>query len=191
MAVDYIINRLTDISRMDEVYRLTHDSLVAVGDILPRADGKIISYPHLDTIPQTTIIIAEKNQHIVGTVSLTLDGSQGLYTDVYFKAETDHVRAHFNGNLCATWRIATTQEYRYNRRLVLELIKETFRTAQEKGYDLCLFVFNQKHVKVYQRIIGATVLASKTASVDNNVKLPLVLMQMEVSSGWERFKNII
>jgi hypothetical protein len=189
MTKDYVTKRLDDHSRLDDVYRLTHDSLVDAGDILPQEDDQIISAPHLDRIAQTTIVIAEKNEEIVGTVSVTIDGPSGLISDNYFREETDLVRSRCNGAFCSTWRMATAKEYRGNLRLVQELILESFNIARENSCELCLFVFNERHVRVYKRLIKAEVIARKDASVDQNTQLPVVLMQMDMVQGWNTFNQ--
>jgi hypothetical protein len=189
MHKDYTIKTLNDYSRLDEIYRLTHDSLVKVGDIEPQPDGKVISFPNLDRIEQTRIVIAEKDGEIVGTVSLTVDGPDGLNTDHYFKEETDVIRQTFNGKICSTWRMATAPEYRGSALLVRELIIESFRTAQYNSCGLCLFVFNERHVKIYQRIIKAEVIARRAESVDGKKQLPMAMMQMDMNRGWDKFNQ--
>ena len=63
---DYTISVLEDYSRLDEVYRLTHDTLAESGNIKQTIDGKIATCPHLDEIPETTILIAEYQGKIIG-----------------------------------------------------------------------------------------------------------------------------
>ena len=99
MEADYIIKRLSDYSRLNEVYRLYHDSLVNAGYIKPQANGEVMLSPHLDCTPQTTIVIAEKNEQIIGTISITLDSSDGLPSDHYFKEEIDKLRSEFNKSI--------------------------------------------------------------------------------------------
>lgn len=189
MQKDYTIKTLDDYSRLEEIYRLTHDNLVKVGDIEPQTDGKVISFPHLDRIEQTRIVIAEKDGEIVGTVSLTVDGPDGLNTDHYFKEETDVIRQASNGKICSTWRMATAPEYRGSARLVRELIFESFRAAMDNSCCLCLFVFNERHVKIYQRIIKAEVIARRAESVDGKTQLPMAMMQMDMDQGWDKFNQ--
>ncbi len=55
MEEDYVIGVLTDYERLDEIYRLTHDSLVDMKYIAPRSDGRVIASPHLDKIPETSM----------------------------------------------------------------------------------------------------------------------------------------
>ena len=85
MEKNYVINILSDYSRLDEIYRLTHDSLVDAGAITPKRDGKVKTSPHLDRIPETDAVITEQNGQIVATISITADNSLGLPIDNYFK----------------------------------------------------------------------------------------------------------
>ena len=69
----------------------------------------------------------------------------------------------------------------------------------ENAYDLSLFVFNKKHVRVYQRLFHAEmiaekeaeIIAEKEASVDHNIRIPLVLMKADVDRGWNKFQRFL
>ena len=187
---DYTISVLEDYSRLDEVYRLTHDTLAESGNIKQTIDGKIATCPHLDKIPETTILIAEYQGKIVGTISVTVDSSQGLHTDNWFKPETDEIRSTISGNLASSWRIATDPNYRGSRLLVISLIKGAFNIVLEKECKACLFTFLNKHVRIYQRIINAEVVKTRSVTLADNIKTDLTMMKMDVNSGWERFKLI-
>ena len=43
---------------LDQIYKLTHDAYVERGYCEPQPGGKLIHYPHLDHIPETTILVA-------------------------------------------------------------------------------------------------------------------------------------
>lgn len=164
-----------------------HDTAVESGLIKPTIDGKFGSCPHLDKIPETTILIAEHQGKIVGTISATVDNTHGLHADMLFKSETDEIRSTISGNLASSWRIATDPKYRGSRLLVLNLIKETFKIGMEKEVEVCLFAFQTKHVRIYQRIINAEVVKTRAVAVDNKIKTGVTLMKMDVNKGWERF----
>ena len=78
---------------LDSVYRLTHDSFLERGYCQPQPDGPLIHYPHLDNIPETTVLVAVVQGEIMGTLSFTLDGPRGFHLDGDFKTECGRIRA--------------------------------------------------------------------------------------------------
>lgn len=145
---------------MEAVYRMTHDAYVEMGFIRPRPGGKLVHYPHLDFIPETTVLLARLDGRIVGTNSLTLDGPVGLHVDEDFKAETDRIRAEGRA-LAASYRINTCPEVRLRNAIVLGLIRETVRRALACGVETCLFIFHKRHERVYRRLLNMRTVAER------------------------------
>ncbi len=187
---NYTISVLEDYSRLDEIYRLAHDTFVDSNIIDPNEDGKFITCPHLDTISNTIILIAEQDNKIIGTISVTMDGPSGLHTDKWFKKETDEIRKNVAGNLASSWRIATLLNYRGSRLLVLDLILRSFEVVLENECDVCLFTFLNKHIRVYQRIIKAEIIKKMPVVLAGDVLTDLNLMKMDVRDGWHTFSQL-
>ncbi|WP_305907230.1 hypothetical protein Q9L42_017035 [Methylomarinum sp. Ch1-1] len=187
---DYTISVLEDYSRLDEIYRLTHDTLAESGSIKRSENGRLRTCPHLDKIPETTILIAEKDNRIIGTITFTLDGPNGVHTDSWFNIETEEVRRKTNGIIGSSWRVATEKDYRNSRILVLDLMKNAFKVGLENNCTVCLFTFLNKHIRIYQRIMAAEVLAKKSVSIDGNIQTELNFMKIDVKNGWNRFKQV-
>ena len=112
---------LSDLTRLPEIYSLTHDTYVESGLIQPKETGTLNLFPHLNEIEETVIIIAESNGKIIATNSLTIDGEKGLHTDVYFKSETNELRKKHK-KLGSSWRIATDKKHRGDIRIIMTLI---------------------------------------------------------------------
>lgn len=85
---NYTIKELTDFFRLNELNSLVHDTLVESKHIKKRTSGLLDLYPKLNKIKQTTILIAELNNKIAGTNSMTIDSLYGLHTNFFFKEET-------------------------------------------------------------------------------------------------------
>src|SRR5579872_3733297 len=64
-----------------DVYRMTHDASVAKGYCLPKPDRMLNPFPEFDHLPETTILVAVIGEEIVGSVSMTRDGSGGFPAD--------------------------------------------------------------------------------------------------------------
>jgi hypothetical protein len=167
---------------MDQVYRLTHDTLVAAGDIIPLPSGKIVSFPGLDGINETSVLVAECEGRIVGTNSLTLDGPAGLHCDHGFREETNRIRRE-GRPLASSWRIATSPSFRRGKRLVQDLMVETLRLCLEFELQTCLFVFPPKFESFYQRAIAAETVSRGNISV-NGRDLPAVLMRADCERSY-------
>jgi len=172
---------LTNFNRLPEIYSLTHDTFVESGLILPKENGQLNLYPHLNEIKETTIIIAECDGQIIATNSVTLDGEMGLHTDMYFKEEMDFLRKN-NSNLGSSWRIATKKEFRGNIRVLMNLIKHSLTIGKEKGMKSSLFIFEKKNERIYKKLIGAKTIAEKVYNTDPNVnhQMHMVLMIADV-----------
>lgn len=162
---------------MNAVYRMTHDAYVEMGFIAPRPGGKLVHYPHLDFISETTVLLARLDGAIVGTNSLTLDGPAGLHVDEDFKPEADAIRAEGRA-LAASYRINTCTEVRHRNAIVMGLIRETVRLALSRGVETCLFIFHKRHERVYRRLLNMKTVAERPeiACVQN---FPAVFMRCD------------
>lgn len=177
----YVIREARTLRELDEVHRVTHDSIVGAGYMAPQVGGRIISYPALDPSPLTTILIAVEDGRIVGTNSVTADGPLGLHTDVYFPAETDAVRQE-GRRLVSSFRIATDPGWcsRHGNALVLDLVKWTAFVAIHKyRFETMLCAFNPKHEVLYRRLLDATTIARREDLGHGEVKAGAVLMRIE------------
>jgi hypothetical protein len=159
---------------------MTHDAYVDMGFIQPRPDKRLIHYPHLDNIPETTIIIAEMDGEIIGTNSLTLDNPHGLHVDEDFHAETDLIRAE-GRRLAASYRINTRKGVRNQFGIVKGLIRETLRVGLLEGVTTCLFIFNKRHERIYKRLLNMTTIA-ELPEIECVNNFPAVLMRLDFES---------
>lgn len=187
MEKNYVINILSDYSRLDEIYRLTHDSLVDAGAITPKRDGKVKTSPHLDRIPETSTVITEQNGQIVATISITADNSSGLPIDNYFKEETDAIRANSSDRVGVIWRIASRKECRRNTHLIMDTIAKGTQLMHASSCRIWLFCIVEKHVRFYRRFFDAEIVSRKIATVDREIEIPMLLMQADVEKAWNTF----
>lgn len=164
---------------MDEVYRLVHDAYLWRGYCTPQPDSRLRHYHHLDEIPETTVLIAIEDGKIVGTNSLTVDGTNGLPVDTDFKHIVDTVRQE-KCRLGVSWRMATISRYRNDKKLVIALIQETVSLVIRKNIRTMLFTFNPRHEKVYKRILEMKTLSRKTDDVECLQNAPAVLMRWDI-----------
>ncbi len=77
------IHPLAHSRELFEIYRLTYTCYLATANPA-RPDGLWIPHANFDHIPETTILVAELDKEIVGSVSITIDGLKGLPMDREF-----------------------------------------------------------------------------------------------------------
>ncbi len=186
---NYKLHKLKDFNRLYEIGKLVHDTLVESGHISSRYDKYVDLYPHLNKIPETSILIAESGGKIIGTNSMTLESPAGLHTDKFFKEETDCFRKN-KKILGSSWRIATSKEYRKNIRLFLDLIQNSFFLAKEMNIETCLFVFDKKHEEFYKKMLDAETVAEKICNIEPEIDIPMVLMQTDTENSQKHMSKI-
>lgn len=177
----YLIRAVRDDDELDQVYRITHDSIVEAGYMAPLPGGRIVSYPHLDASPLTRILVAIEDGRVIGTNSITADGPPGLHTDRDFPDETAAVRAE-GSLLVSSFRIATSTEAReqHGIGLILDLIRWTLVLATSLyRYESMLCTFNPKHEPVYRRLLAARTLAHRAALHHAGISAGSVLMRID------------
>lgn len=187
----HIVREARTLDDLDEVHRITHDSIVSAGYMPPQRGERIVSYPMLDPSPLTTILVAEADEGIVGTNSLALDGPRGLHTDHHFQAETDAVRAE-GRRLVSSFRIATdpTWPARSSLALVMDLVKWTYFLAIHRyGFETMLCTFNPKHEGVYEKLIGARTIARRSSLGDDPIAAGAVLMRIDREAAPHRLEQ--
>ncbi|MBI3831317.1 MAG: hypothetical protein HY291_17495 [Planctomycetes bacterium] len=180
-----IVRPVRNAEEMDEVYRLTHDAYVGRGYNPPQPDGRLVHYPHLDAIPETTVLIAVENGRILGTNSITLDGPLGLSVDGDFKPECDAIRKE-RRPLATSWRIATREDLRSETRVVMGLIQETVRCGISAGVLTCMFTFNPRHERIYKKLLNLETVA-QCAETKGLKNAPAILMRLDLENCPQRW----
>ncbi len=187
------IQKVTVAEEMDQVYRLTHDQYLKEGYITPQPNGLLRHYPHLDWIPETTVLIAVEEGRVVGTNSLTLDGPAGLHVecDSDFKAITDlhRIAAAAGGTkLASSWRIITHPGARNQLSTILALIGATIEEMCRREIHTTLYTFNPKHEQFYAKMLGLKPVAyGRCEAIDSP---PAVLMVSEYQDLYEKWQVI-
>src|SRR5262245_54493084 len=87
------IRPIADARELDAVYRLTHDAYDDEGYAAPRSDGRLVHYAAFDQIPETVVLGSFVEGTLVGTVSWTADGPNGLPVERDFPDECARIRA--------------------------------------------------------------------------------------------------
>ncbi len=179
---------------MERVWRLTHDEYVRMGYARPQPNG-LLQHFELDGIDETTVWLAEdKDEKILGTISLTADGPAGLHVDEDFKDVADYVRqeCRLAGiNLAAAWRIVTRSEYHHQMPLSMGLISAVVDAVRRRPYQVTLYTFNPRHEKFYRKMLGFETIAGPRPSPAVQ-DAPAILMRGDlekVDRAWGRVER--
>ncbi|MCK6472844.1 MAG: hypothetical protein L6R28_13965 [Planctomycetes bacterium] len=176
-----VVRKVRRTSELEEVHRLTYRAYRERGYCGEQPDGKLVHYPHLENIPETSVFVAYEEGKILGTVSVTLDGPAGLHVDADFKDTVDKVRAE-NRRLCAPWRIATHSSLRSEKRVVMALLQAVVDEAFDAmGCQTFLCTFNPRHERFYRRIWNMPTIARHEGS-DGLENAPAVLMRCDIET---------
>jgi hypothetical protein len=170
-----VIRPVRNLDELREVYRLTHECYVESGYSEAHASRLMVHYPIYDHIPETSILVAILGGKIVGSVSYTIDGPSGLTVDHDFQAECDAMRQE-GKRLSVVWRLVVHKDYRYNRAIVLHLIRAVIDVAVANDVPVALFAVNPKHELVYRRMLGMDVVGRREGT-GGLEKAPAVLLR--------------
>ena len=166
------IKILKDYSKFKEIHELAYGKFFTSNKI-----NNPNLFPGFDISKNTKTIVAEIDNKIVGTNSITIDGNIGLPSDKYFKNETDFIRNQTNGNVGNSWKIAISENNRANIGILFDLIQKTVELASEMEIVTCLYIFPKKHENIYRKLIKAETIAEKKCNIGDVKDVNLVLMQ--------------
>ncbi|MFH1022488.1 MAG: glycosyltransferase [Planctomycetota bacterium] len=174
---DLVVRPIKNKDELDEVYRITHDAFLERGYCRPQADGRLVHYPRLDGIPETTVLVAIVQGEIVGTVSFTLDGPAGLHVDGDFREVCDRIRKE-GKRMAGLWRIATRSRFRCEKEVVMALFRTCGHLIWDAGVEVSVYTFNPRHERIYQRLFNMTTVATNdgTKGLSN---APAVFMRLD------------
>ena len=177
----YVIKSFDSFKHFQKINHLTHKTLAEIGLVDDKNDSEIELNPLLNRSGNTNIIIAEYQNDLIGTCSITKDSDLGLNTDFNFKRETDELRKQYS-NLGSIWRILTSIENRTNIKMIKELIKRSAETAKRMGIETCIFTIEDKRVSLYKKLVGASVIANKECYISPVIdkKMKITLMKCNI-----------
>ncbi len=162
--------------QLRDVHRLTYEAYLAEGLCGRDPSGRLQHYPHLDGIPETTVVTAMDGNKLVGTVSITVDGPAGLHVDEDFPEVMSGLRAS-RGRVAAAWRIVTDPAYRGDRRLITLLMRAGFAMAVACNADRLCCSFHPRRQKVHRRL-GFFTVAYGRCRVLNRVEAVLMMYEL-------------
>lgn len=185
MAKDLVFRPIAKRIELDAVHQLTYVAYLRKGYCRRNDSERLSHYPHLDYIPQTTVFVAVDYRGIVGTLSWTRDGPEGLHVDMDFLEETNKIRAEGRA-VASAWRLVVAPHARVTVKVLLGLIHKTVRSMVGAGIQTALFTFNPAHELAYRTILNMKTVA-KIDSTIGLISAPAVLMRLDLENVPAKF----
>jgi hypothetical protein len=121
-------------------------------------------------------LMAIEAHDTIGTITVSLDGPQGLSVDEAFGAEVQALRDQ-GRSLCEFTKLAVDPTVG-TKRVLAALFHVAYIVAHRiRGHDTLLIEVNPRHVRYYERMLGFKVLASER--LNRSVNAPAVLLTVD------------
>ena len=136
-----------------------------------------VSLPSDQTSNRITLSATESDTTI-GTITVALDGPEGLSAEDAFRAEIDDLRAR-SLRVCEFTKLAL-DPVAGSKRVLAALFHVAYIVAHRmRGYDMLVMEVNPRHVGYYRRMLGARVIGSERTN--RLVDAPAVLLAIDFS----------
>jgi hypothetical protein len=155
------VRKISTLHDLRKVYKLAHDVYCLSGIANPSADGLMIHHPGQDVVPQTHIFVAEEDNRMIGTISLSIDNQFGLMVDSGFKPIIDQYRSQYRA-VGSIWRFAVLPQYQSNLNVMRKLIGITSLCLIWYKVDVSFITLSPDHVSFYKRVMMLDVVAEGT-----------------------------
>jgi hypothetical protein len=134
-----------------------------------------VRLPTDQSVHKFTLMAIEAHDTI-GTITVSLDGPQGLSVDHAFGAEVQALRDQ-GRSLCEFTKLAVDPTVG-TKRVLAALFHVAYIVAHRiRGHDTLLIEVNPRHVRYYERMLGFKVLASER--MNRSVNAPAVLLTVD------------
>jgi len=172
-----LIRPLANSRDLFAVYRLTNEYYGSKGLSNIHPDGIWALNPEFDHIPQTTVLVAQLNGDLVGSISMTNDGLKGLTVDRQFGRTCALIRAE-GKRTAEIWRLVTAGTPSQQMRISAELLSTAIRRLIEEKIQTCLLSLHPDLVNLCQEKLDVvTLIGGQFTPTGGLFSLPMVLMR--------------
>ncbi len=118
-------------------------------------------------------LTAVEDEVVIGTITVSFDGTQRLGADDAFSPELDVLRSQ-GRRICEFTKLAI-DPVSGTKRVLATLFHVAYIVAHRiRNYDMLVMEVNPRHVRYYERMLGAKVLAGER--INTSVNAPAVLL---------------
>jgi hypothetical protein len=133
-----------------------------------------VSLPPTQTTNRITLTAVEDSRTI-GTITVGLDGPEGMSCEDVFGAEIDALRAS-GRRVCEFTKLAVDADTSA-KRILAGLFHVAYIVAHRiRGFDTLVMEVNPRHVRYYERMLGAQVIGAER--MNRVVNAPAVLLSI-------------
>jgi hypothetical protein len=133
-----------------------------------------VSLPSDQTMNRITLSASE-DEETIGTITVALDSPEGLNAEDAFAAEVGALRAA-GLRVCEFTKLAI-DPVSGSKRVLAALFHVAYIVAHRlRGYDVLVMEVNPRHVRYYQRMLGATIIGEERTN--RFVDAPAVLLSI-------------
>lgn len=137
--------------------------------------------------PHQTTLTALDGELTIGTLSITLDGPQGLGVEQEFSEEVTQLRAQ--GLRLSEYTRFAIDPTQGTKRVLAALFHVAYILAHRiRGYDTALIEVNPRHVRYYERMLGARVVGAER--MNRLVGAPAVLLAVDFNDVREQIGRL-
>jgi hypothetical protein len=136
---------------------------------------RTVSLPADQTVNRITLTAIE-GKLTIGTITVGLDGFEGMSCEDVFDAEIDALRAS-GQRVCEFTKLAV-DPVMGTKRVLAGLFHVAYIVAHRlRGYDALVMEVNPRHVRYYERMLGARVIGAER--LNRTVNAPAVLLSID------------
>ncbi len=144
-----------------------------------------VSLPANQTTNRITLTAIEDSETI-GTITVGLDGLEGMNCEDVFGPEIDALRAS-GRRVCEFTKLAVDPDLG-TKHVLAGLFHVAYIVAHRlRGYDAVVMEVNPRHVRYYQRMLGARVVGSERLNLV--VQAPAVLLSIDFDYVAEQIRQ--
>ena len=145
-----------------------------------------VSLPVDQTANRITLTATEE-ECTIGTITIGLDGAEGLACEDVFGAEIKALRAD-GQRICEFTKLAI-DPLAGTKRVLAALFHVAYIVAHRlRGYDMVVMEVNPRHVRYYERMLGASVRAEER--LNRSVNAPAVLLAIPFEYSREQIGEL-
>jgi hypothetical protein len=175
-----VIQPVTNSRQLFDIYRLAYESYQTSDHFVPRLDGLWISHPNIDHSAQTMILTAKLDDELVGTVSMTRDGPQGVPLDQDLSRTCELIRSG-RRSMAQVWRLLVKESCPIKLSILSCLLSAATQHLLSQGVQTILYLVQDKHAEECRDLANGLIL-TRMPSAPGLSNAQSVLMRSETEN---------
>ena len=175
------IHPVTNSHEFFEVYRMAYDAYRDQDSPPASKDSVWIPFPEFDHASASTILVAERQGEIVGSVSITFDGPRGLPLDKSFGGRPAFLFRNQGLRLAEIWRLVTKATVADGSMIAAALLQDVVERLKQQEIQTSLVSVLFPYAALCREQLKAVTLWSGHASTASLVQ-PSTLLRFDLQT---------